>query len=118
MSDEERKSEERQAYLKEHYSKITNENYDEFIDWCIDDVYSQQSDEAKRHLRKNPPDDEFYIRAHFGACLTIRNMYLWHRDFSGYGEVDVDYLSHLILERAIEKILNEKTDLGLCRDGQ
>ena len=116
MSDEEleKKAEERQKYLDEHFNKITKENYDEFVEWCIEDVYSQQDDKAKQHIREEKEDEEledlgrFLFLQHFGPCLTIRNMYLWNRDYSEYGEVDIDGLSHYILESVKERIRNEE----------
>ena len=120
MSDEEekRKAEERQAYLKEHYSKITKENYEEFVDWCVQDVYSQQDEETKQKIREQQKQEEdedeierlkrSLFSVHFGPCLTIRNMYLWHRDYSEYGEVDVDGLSHVIYNRVLDKICSEE----------
>lgn len=113
MSDEEleKRSEVRQAYLKEHFAKITKENFDEFIDWCVEDVYSQQDEETKQKVRNSPPEDDerrYLFARHFGPCLTIRNMYLWRRDYSEFGDVDVDGLSWQIYKRVIERIRNEK----------
>ena len=99
----------RQDAIDKKWGKITKDNIDDFLNWIVEEVYNDQKEEDLEYVR-NDPDPVSY---HFGVGLTIRNAYIYQRDYSEYGEIrpEPDNLSAIILERLMHKILGEEFEM-------
>ena len=91
------------------WGKITKDNIDDYLDWVVEDIYKDQDEAALEYARREPDP----LSYHFGAGVSIRNIYIHNRDFSEYGETppEADSLSHVILTRFMYKLIGEEFEL-------